>query len=136
MGQIIVFPKASRELEKYAIDELTNYKKQIDAKIISFEQAAKRYSEDPGSKDKGGMYQINRNEKTWDPLFMAAAFRLKDGEISPIVKTQFGYHLIHMVPAINLALTESSLAMPALSSSSVTGGRRRMWRMMASSPWR
>ena len=97
VGQIIVFPKASRELEKYAIDELTNYKKQIDAKIISFEQAAKRYSEDPGSKDKGGMYQINRNEKTWDPLFMAAAFRLKDGEISPIVKTQFGYHLIQMV---------------------------------------
>jgi peptidyl-prolyl cis-trans isomerase SurA len=97
VGQIVLFPKASHDLEKYAFDELANYKKQIDAKIITFEQAAKRYSEDPGSKDRGGMYQINRNEKSWDPVFMAAAFRLKDGEISPIIKTKFGYHLIQMV---------------------------------------
>jgi peptidyl-prolyl cis-trans isomerase SurA len=95
VGQIIVYPKASRDLEKYAYDELANIKKQIENKVISFEQAAKR-SDDPGSKDKGGLYQINRNEKTWDPVFMAAAFRLKDGEISPIIKTQFGYHIIKM----------------------------------------
>jgi len=97
VGQIVVFPKASKDLEKYVIDELNNYKKQIDAKIISFEQAAKKYSEDPGSKDNGGKYQINRNEKTWDPTFMAAAFRLKEGEMSPVVKTKFGYHLIKMI---------------------------------------
>jgi peptidyl-prolyl cis-trans isomerase SurA len=76
---------------------MLNYKKQIESKIISFEQAAKRYSEDPGSKDRGGMYQINRNEKSWDPAFMAAAFRLKEGEISDVVKSKFGYHLIQLV---------------------------------------
>jgi len=97
VGQIVLYPKASRDLEKYIIDELTTYKRQIDSKLISFEQAAKRYSEDPGSKDRGGQYQINRNEKTWDPTFLAAAFRLKDGEISPIIKTKFGYHLLQMV---------------------------------------
>ena len=36
-----------------------------------------RYSEDPGSKERGGQYQINRNEKTWDPVFLSTAFRLK-----------------------------------------------------------
>ncbi len=97
VGQILIYPKASHDLEKYVVDELTTYKKQIDSKLISFEQAAKRYSEDPGSKDRGGQYEINRNEKSWDPTFMAAAFRLKDGEISPIIKTKFGYHLIQMV---------------------------------------
>ena len=97
VGQIILYPKASHDLEKYVIDELNNYKKQIDSKLITFEQAAKRYSEDPGSKDRGGQYQLNRNEKTWDPNFLAASFRLKDGEISPIIKTKFGYHLIQMV---------------------------------------
>lgn len=96
VGQIVLFPKASRDLEKYAYDELANVKRQVESKLISFDQAAKRYSEDPGSKDKGGMYQINRNEKTWDPTFMAAAFRLKEGEISPIIKTKFGYHIIKM----------------------------------------
>ena len=62
-------------LEKYIIDELNNYKKQLETKMITFEQLAKRYTEDPGSKDQGGQYQMNRNEKTWDPAFLAAAFR-------------------------------------------------------------
>lgn len=97
IGQIVVYPKASYDLEKYVIDELNNYKRQIDAKLISFAQAAQKYSEDPGSKDRGGQYQINRNEKQWDPTFMAAAFRLKEGEISSVIKTKFGYHIIQMV---------------------------------------
>lgn len=97
IGQIVVYPKASHDLEKYVMDELANYKRQIDAKLITFAQAAQKYSEDPGSKDKGGQYQINRNEKQWDPTFMAAAFRLKEGEISNVIKTKFGYHIIQMV---------------------------------------
>jgi peptidyl-prolyl cis-trans isomerase SurA len=97
IGQIVLYPKASRDLEKYIIDELNNYKKQIENKITSFEQLAKKYSEDPGSKDQGGQYQINRNEKTWDPSFLSAAFRLKEGEISAPVKSKFGYHIIQMV---------------------------------------
>lgn len=97
VGQIVIYPKATRDLEKYAMDELLNYKKQIDSKIISFEQAAKKYSEDPGSKENGGKYQVNRNEKTWDPTFLAACFRLKDGEVSNPVRTKFGYHLIKMI---------------------------------------
>lgn len=96
IGQIVVYPKASRDLEKYVMDELANNKKQIESKMISFAQAAQKYSEDPGSKDRGGQYQINRNEKQWDPIFMAAAFRLKEGEISNVIKTKFGYHLIKM----------------------------------------
>ncbi|MBD0331772.1 MAG: peptidylprolyl isomerase [Chitinophagaceae bacterium] len=97
IGQIVLYPKASRELEQYVIDELNNYKKQIETKVTTFEQLAKRYSEDPGSKERGGQYQINRTEKTWDPAFLSAAFRLKEGEISPVVKSKFGYHIIQMV---------------------------------------
>jgi peptidyl-prolyl cis-trans isomerase SurA len=58
---------------------------------------AKLHSEDPGSKDRGGEYQINRKDKSWDPSFVAAAFRLKEGEISSVVRTKFGYHIIQMV---------------------------------------
>lgn len=97
IGQIVVYPKASRDLEKYVIDELNNYKKQVETGLTSFEQLAKRYSEDPGSKERGGQYQINRNEKTWDPAFLSGAFRLKDGQISPVIKSKFGYHIIQMV---------------------------------------
>src|SRR6185436_487128 len=82
---------------QYIVNEMNNYKKQIEAKTSTFEQLAKRYSEDPGSKDRGGQYEVNRNEKTWDQIFLSTAFRLKPGEISAPVKTKFGYHLIQMV---------------------------------------
>ncbi len=95
--QIVSFPKASRDLEQYIYGEMTNYKKQIESKVTTFDKLAKQVSEDPGSKDRGGQYQINRNEKTWDPIFMSTAFRLKEGEISAPVKSKFGYHIIQMV---------------------------------------
>ena len=97
IGQIIVYPKASRDLEQYIIGEMNNYKKQIETKITTFDKLAKQVSEDPGSKDRGGQYQLNRNEKSWDLVFMSTAFRLKEGEISVPVKSKFGYHIIQMV---------------------------------------
>ncbi|MEI6949952.1 peptidylprolyl isomerase [Paraflavisolibacter sp. H34] len=97
IGQIVVYPKASRDLEKYVIDELNTYRKQVEMKVASFGDLAKRYSEDPGSKDRGGQYQVNRNEKSWDPAFLSGAFRLKEGEVSPVIKSKFGYHIIQMV---------------------------------------
>lgn len=97
IGEIVVYPKASRDIEKLAIDELTDYKRQVEAGIKKFESLARLYSDDPGSKEKGGEYDLNRSDKQWDPTFMAAAFRLKDGQVSPVIKTQFGYHIIQMV---------------------------------------
>lgn len=97
IGQIIIFPKASRDIEQYIVGEMNNYKRQIESKLTTFDQLARTVSEDPGSKDRGGSYQINRNEKTWDPVFMSTSFRLKDGEISAPVKGKFGYHIIQMV---------------------------------------
>src|SRR5215213_5545993 len=82
LGEIVVFPKASRDIEKLAIDELTDFKKQIESGARRFETLAGLYSDDPGSKDNGGLYSINRNEKQWDPAFLSAAFRLKEGQIS------------------------------------------------------
>jgi peptidyl-prolyl cis-trans isomerase SurA len=97
IGEIVVYPKASRELEKYAMDELTEYKRQVEAGERRFEVLASLYTDDPGSKEKGGLYTLNRTEKSWDPTFLSAAFRLKEGQISPIIKSKFGYHIIQMV---------------------------------------
>ncbi len=97
IGQIVVYPKASRDIELLALEELNEYKQEVESGKRKFETLASLYSDDPGSKDKGGMYQVNRLEKQWDPVFLAAAFRLKDGQISPVIKTKFGYHIIQMV---------------------------------------
>ena len=101
IGQIVLYPKGNRDLEKYVMDEMLNYKKQVEMKVATFEQLAQRYSEDPGSKERGGTYQVNRNDKTWDPNFLAACFRLKnEGDMIGPVKTKFGYHLIQLVQRV------------------------------------
>jgi len=97
IGQIVIYPKASRDVENYAIDQLKEYKKEVEDGSKKFETLASLFSDDPGSKDNGGLYEINRNEKQWDPVFLAKAFSLKDGQISNVFKTKFGYHIIQMV---------------------------------------
>jgi len=97
IGQIVVYPKASRDIETLAIDELNEFKKEVESGTKKFETLAALYSDDPGSKDKGGQYEINRNDKQWDPTWFAAAWRLKEGQISPVIKSKMGYHIIQMV---------------------------------------
>jgi peptidyl-prolyl cis-trans isomerase SurA len=98
LSQIVVYPKASRDIERLAIDELNEYKKDVESGTKKFETLARLYSDDPGSKDNGGQIPLNRNDaKTFDPTFFSAAFRLKDGQVSPVIKSKFGYHIIQMV---------------------------------------
>jgi len=97
IGEIVIYPKASRDFEKLAQDELSDYKKQIESGTTKIETLASLYSDDPGVKQNGGQYTINRTEKSWDPSFVQNAFRLKDGQVSPVFKSKFGYHIIQMV---------------------------------------
>ena len=97
LSQIILYPKASRDIEKLAIDELNEYKAQVESGQRKFELLAQLYSDDPGSKEKGGAIELNRNDKSWDPTFFSTALRLKEGQISPVIKSKYGYHIIQMV---------------------------------------
>jgi len=97
IGQIVRYPKASRDAEEYCVDQLKEFKVQLESGRKDMKTLAALYSDDPGSKDKSGEYEINRNEKQWDPVFMAKAFSLKEGQITPPFKTRFGYHIIQMI---------------------------------------
>ena len=97
IGQIVVFPKASREAEEYAVEQLKGYKEQIESKKKDFCTIVSNYTEDPGSKDKCGQYEINRSQKSYDQTWMSKAFSLKEGQISTPFKTRFGYHIMQMV---------------------------------------
>lgn len=98
LNQLLIYPKASRDIEKLAIDELNEYRQQVEAGSKKFDLLAKIYSDDPGSKEKGGQMELNRNDsKMWDPVFFSTAFRLKEGQVSPVIKSKYGYHIIQMV---------------------------------------
>ena len=97
IGEIVIYPKAGREMEEYAQDELKEYKRQVEAGEKKFETLASLYTEDPGSKQTGGMYVLNRTDRQWDPTFFNAAMSLKEGQVSRVIKSKFGYHIIQCV---------------------------------------
>lgn len=133
IGTIVLTPKATREMDQYAIERLLDFKKRVLNKESDFSSLAILYSEDPSVKDNKGIMQLNRGDKNWDPEFMAASFRLKEGEISSPVKSQFGYHLIQMVKRagdnisvqhilLRAAVTKSDLAANIAKLDSVRAG--------------
>lgn len=96
VGQIVLEPPVNPELDKYAREKIEDIRNQIVKEGKSFETMAGLYSEDPGSRDAGG--RINDVTRSgYDPAFVQAAFRLQNGEISPVVKSRFGYHIIQMI---------------------------------------
>ena len=68
---------------------------EVKAKPARFAELAKQYSDDPGSAAKGGDLGSFTRDMMVKP-FSDAAFQMKVGEISGLVETQFGYHIIRL----------------------------------------
>ncbi|HOY31943.1 MAG TPA: peptidylprolyl isomerase [Bacteroidales bacterium] len=95
VAQIVKKPLVSEAEVEIVKDKLNNIKERVK-QGEDFAVLASLYSEDPGSFTKGGeLGFVGRGELY--PEFEAAAFSLKPGEISPVVKTQKGYHIIQMI---------------------------------------
>ena len=95
--QIVILPKANKSVDEYVVKQLYEYKRQVESGAKRFDQLAKIYTDDPGSKETGGQYNVNRNDKFWDPIFLSTCFRLKEAQVSSVVKSKFGYHIIQLV---------------------------------------
>ncbi|HEY4010946.1 MAG TPA: peptidyl-prolyl cis-trans isomerase [Acidobacteriaceae bacterium] len=61
----------------------------------NFAELAKKYSDDPGSKDQGGELPMMPTSNL-DPAYAQAAMALKPGQTSGLVRSQFGYHIIQL----------------------------------------
>jgi peptidyl-prolyl cis-trans isomerase SurA len=98
IGELIAFPRASREAEDYCKEQLAEFKTQIESGKKTVNQLCKNgASDEPGSNERFGRMEINRDQKDIDPSFMAKAFTLKDGQISNPFKSKFGYHIIQSI---------------------------------------
>ncbi|MCU0635320.1 MAG: peptidyl-prolyl cis-trans isomerase [Gemmatimonadaceae bacterium] len=68
----------------------------------NFAEIATRESDDPGSKPRGGDLGVFQKGQMV-PEFEAALIKLKPGEISPVIATQFGFHIIYRSPFSDVA---------------------------------
>lgn len=100
IGQIVIEPPVSPELDNYARTKLEDIRKQIKDEGKSFETMAGIYSTDPGSRDQGGdLGWVERGQMV--PEFEKAYLRLQVGEVSQLVKTEYGYHILQVVARKN-----------------------------------
>ena len=91
---IKVEPDAKPEAKAAAMAKIKDIQKKLK-EGAKFEDLAKEYSEGP-SKDKGGDLGYFRRGQMVKP-FEEKAFSMKPGEVSDVVETQFGYHLIEVI---------------------------------------
>jgi parvulin-like peptidyl-prolyl isomerase len=114
-SHILIMTKDPKTGEQLSDDDKKAKRAQIEDLLKrarageDFAKLAKQYSEDPGSKDNGGEYTFPRGQMM--PEFEAAAFSLQTNQISDVVTTTYGYHIIKLsekIPAHRIELAKVS----------------------------
>ncbi|CAN5138620.1 peptidylprolyl isomerase [soil metagenome] len=93
--QIVVAPKPTAEAKALARAKAESLLVEI-RRGGDFESIARRESMDPGSRDLGGDLGWARRGSGFVPEFERVVFALPPGQVSPVVETSFGYHLIRV----------------------------------------
>lgn len=93
-AQITLAPKIGEDEETRIKEELRSIKKRVE-EGENFSMFAVLYSECPSSKDGGDLGFFGR--AAMDPAFSEAAFNLKTGQVSNVVESEFGFHIIQMI---------------------------------------
>lgn len=95
-------------IDEIAKNKIQEIRQSIVNGVSSFASAAKNYSEDPGSADKGGELGWN-NPDNFDSNFRSTLLKLKKGEISQPVKSNYGWHLIQLIDSRKVDKTEAAM---------------------------
>ena len=94
IAQIVVEPNVSLDEEKRIIEQLETMRNDVLENGSSFSSKAILYSQDPGSRSRGGRYTLDRKRPQMVKEFREQAYRLQEGEISQPFKTDFGWHIV------------------------------------------
>lgn len=96
VGEIVIEPKPNAvELEK-ARKQLQSIRNRIVNSGEDFAALAKQYSEDPGSGRNGGDLGWGKRG-SYVTEFEATAYQLEPNEISEVIKTEFGFHILQLL---------------------------------------
>ena len=96
LAHIFLNPKANTRLKQFAYQLAESLLDSIK-KGADFGELAKAYSKDPGSAAEGGDLGFVKKKVLFFPEFESVAFALKPGELSKIVESPVGYHIIELL---------------------------------------
>jgi peptidyl-prolyl cis-trans isomerase SurA len=94
--ELVYKPKVSPEEHSKARARLEDIRKQIADQGADFAELAKKFSDDPGSGAQGGDLGFQKRG-TFVPEFEAMAYKLETNQLSPIIETDFGFHIIQLL---------------------------------------
>ncbi|MGB2043068.1 MAG: peptidylprolyl isomerase [Flavobacteriaceae bacterium] len=94
IAQIVMEPIPTPEEEERVINQLEGFKVDVLERGLSFASKAILYSQDPGSRSKGGKYTLQRKRPQMAKEFRDVAFSLQEGEVSDPFRTEFGWHIL------------------------------------------
>lgn len=125
LSEIVIEPAISEEERDRVRTELAGLRERV-LKGEKFSMLATLYSQDPGSAKKGGeLGFFSRGEMVGE--FESAAFALKPGEVSPIIETQFGFHIIQLIERRgNTINARHILIVPKVSSADLLKARMKL----------
>ena len=95
IAQVVKYPEQSNQAERQARQRLLELRERI-TEGGKFSTLAVLYSEDRGTSSKGGELGFRTAEEL-DPAYADAALSLQEGEVSGVVESAFGYHIIKLI---------------------------------------
>lgn len=127
VAQIVAEPKVSEAEKQKVIDQLKSFKADVVENGASFRSKVVLYGQDPGMKQSGYIYTLDRKQPRFAKEFRDAAFSLQEGEISDPFETEFGHHIIKL-EKIRGQLYDVShiLLIPQVSSDAINEAKERL----------
>ncbi|MBL7802217.1 MAG: peptidylprolyl isomerase [Saprospiraceae bacterium] len=123
--EIVYKPKVNDEQKGIARQRITELRQRL-SEGEDFAALAKKYSDDPGSGSNGGDLGWQKRG-TFVPEFEAVVYNLENGQISPIVETEFGFHVIQLLERRgNLVHARHILIKPEITSADLAAAEAKL----------
>lgn len=107
LNHIVIIPPISEKNKKEAREKLADVRHQILFEKMKFAEMAKYYSQDGSAQQGGYLGEFTRGRMV--PEFEEVVFNLKEGEVSEVFETEFGFHIVQLHKRVGETVSASHI---------------------------